>query len=833
MANFYPVNTPLINYYFYKAPFISNGFSLTNYSILSGGTGYNVGDIIITSGGVFTTPVIFLVATVNSGAVTSVTINNNGNYTTVPTTLSQAYTSGTGTGATFNSLVFDSNYLQPSGPNIPLAGGYIFFYEDENRNVQANTYSNVSDPNNPVVNPNPIQLGSSGDYTLFYLDDRFYYIVITDYTGDQSNPVQVIEHYNPSDVLSNISAFNDNFIVNPQFNYPIEFYHLTDDTGYVFESTTTVAWSWEFLQDQDTETENYVTFNNVSGQQIEGSPVFECVLNSSPVSSAETLKDFRAFLGTVDFNQGNPLTFCAQMESKTGRSLTVNLYLELYYGMGGSDSQLILLNTFTVGTTLSKYSFSFTVPSISGFSVGEDSYLAIRIQPGIQQVCIFGMTNVMVVPGNVSLPVFVDESEGFSKALILGDSTNISGAGLYQNYSSYYYSNGMIFPYADTGTIVLCPTNLIQNFRAVCDGSSRLISGYTVNNIPNQRLYNAIGTTFGSAGDLIVTSAGNVVTFKSPVGARAHSPYTGGNTTFTVNNVALGLLFGFNLVNNYNGTVTGTYADMFAPSITAPSFGTNITPPMSNSGNGLQTYWGTAGNVISGTNITFTTINPGSGSSFASFLMTFNNNIPANYQTRVVATPNGAPPYLNHQCSSFIEFSTFTNNVRQFSAYQANAIILFSLDGVVNPVIGQYNGNQNPPILFQQITFAGVPPYGAIVNFYSSASMSQNINTFVNTISNPFIWTVTVVSAPSAGQYFLYSSATVDYYGWFTVNGVGTDPAIGGRTGIEIPIATGQTTAQISEIIASTIDSAEFNVPSPAVLPIIPTSSPVSWFINI
>ena len=94
MANFYPINTPLINYFFYKAPFVQNGFSLTDYEINDGGTGYAVNDIIIFTGGTFTTPFCAKVNTVLSGVITSLLITNAGVYSTTPTTLTQAFTNG-------------------------------------------------------------------------------------------------------------------------------------------------------------------------------------------------------------------------------------------------------------------------------------------------------------------------------------------------------------------------------------------------------------------------------------------------------------------------------------------------------------------------------------------------------------------------------------------------------------------------------------------------------------------------------------------------------------------------------------------------------------------
>lgn len=72
-------------------------------SVASGGTGYVVGDKINLAGGTSTTPIAITVATVSSGAVTTFTIDNAGQYTVLPSNpISQLNTTGVGTGATFN-----------------------------------------------------------------------------------------------------------------------------------------------------------------------------------------------------------------------------------------------------------------------------------------------------------------------------------------------------------------------------------------------------------------------------------------------------------------------------------------------------------------------------------------------------------------------------------------------------------------------------------------------------------------------------------------------------------------------------------------------------------
>lgn len=814
---FYPINSPLINYFFYKAPFVTNAYVLTGFDINNAGTGYAVKDVIVTAGGTYTSPAVFQVTGVSGGAITSAVITNDGKYTVTPSSFTQAATNGSGTGATFNNLVFTANIL-PNGVNVPLAGGFLFFYADEDHTLQLPTYSDVSDPNNPVVNTNPIQLGASGECPLFYLQNRLYYIVITDYTGDQADPVHTVEHYNPADQQV-ISSFNNNFIANPQFNYPIEFWKSTDDVGEVSQPSTFVAWGCEFLEDEDTDTENIITFNPVSGLEIEGHPINELVLDSDTVSSAETLKDFRWTIGAVDINAEGNMTFSAQMISKTGSPIPTVLKIERFFGEGGSPTEIITITTFSVTSTRQKFTFSFILPTIIGKVIGDGNYLAVRLVPGLKTVCTFGITNVLVMPGNVANPVFVDEAQAFTKSQILGVSTDISEAGLPQNYSPYYYTDGTIFPLPDTGTIVLEPNTTKQVFREKCDGSSRKVKDYSPNDIPYKRLYDVIGNTFGGSGELIASADEDTVTVSSAAGARPKSAWSAGTTSFTVTNTVLGLRVGIKFVDNGNLTVSGTFSDKFTPSQTPPPLDT-ASPGAGAFHRGtaaVMNYWGTVGGAINAANIGIVTTDPGSPTVNSTFTMTFTDLNPNEYKTRTVSVSGG--PVI----SSFLECSTFSNNSRTTvpGNFSVNQMIIFSLDGV-------YDGLPGFPG-FQSIAFAN----SFVVPFKSVDSIQQNVKTFVDYLSNPFVFTIKINSPPLASQYLLISSETTDFYPWFTVDGVGTDPMIPSRTGIQVDTFTGQTVEQIAVLLAEAIDNLEFSLPAPADLPALVGSSKVSWYINL
>ena len=105
-------------------------YNAASISIVSGGSNYAVGDYVMLSGGTPVQYVVLSVVTVNgSGAITSATIYQAGNYNyPVPSNpLGQYYTTGNGNGATFNviwsggGIIDDNNtyYVQSLQFNLP------------------------------------------------------------------------------------------------------------------------------------------------------------------------------------------------------------------------------------------------------------------------------------------------------------------------------------------------------------------------------------------------------------------------------------------------------------------------------------------------------------------------------------------------------------------------------------------------------------------------------------------------------------------------------------------------------------------------------------------
>jgi hypothetical protein len=104
--------------------------SASNVTIVSGGTGYTVSDVLTIVGGTFTAAAQLTVTSVSSGVITGISVPTNGTYTVAPTN-PVSVTGGTGSSATFNlSLgirtgltisVAGSGYVEQ--PTVTFSGG--------------------------------------------------------------------------------------------------------------------------------------------------------------------------------------------------------------------------------------------------------------------------------------------------------------------------------------------------------------------------------------------------------------------------------------------------------------------------------------------------------------------------------------------------------------------------------------------------------------------------------------------------------------------------------------------------------------------------------------
>src|SRR6185312_14468942 len=119
--------------------------NLASLALLAGGSGYAQNDTITLAGGTFSTPAVITVTSVSSGVITGFNITNAGSYSVEASSFTQGSTSGSGTGATFNTAVWGVNSL-----NISTPGSYTAL------------------PSNPVTQASTSGSGTGATFTVLW-----------------------------------------------------------------------------------------------------------------------------------------------------------------------------------------------------------------------------------------------------------------------------------------------------------------------------------------------------------------------------------------------------------------------------------------------------------------------------------------------------------------------------------------------------------------------------------------------------------------------------------------------------------------------------------------
>lgn len=725
-------------------------------------------------------------------------------------------------------------FIYKDGPkiNTPLIAGTIEFFADIDHMQHADTYSDISDPQNPVVNTNPIVLDASGSCPVIYLQDIFYFIVIKSEEGE------VLKTYNYYKGASfdgggitpiTIDA-SSNLLPNGQFTYPIKFYKTSDPIGKIPEDITTVAFGWDFLQNTGS-TGNFVYFDDISNEDIEGRPLNQIRITSD-ISTTQTEKALRAKYGHVTILEGRALTFSCQMINLNTGTIPVIVSIAKHYGVGGSPTVITPIATFNVTTVRNKFVINFTSPVGSGVTIGAGNFESLRFDFPLNQPVSIGITNALLQVGTFLNPSYINQDFSSEKAQILGNATSIDPAGLEQNYMKMNYLDGQYLPVQETGAIVMSATTAVFPDKLKIDdpGQTLNIGDYSEKNIPYRRLYNVIGETYGGGGTgtIIATSSGNIVTFKSIIGMREKSAYTAGTSGFTVTNTVQGLKYGLDLVVNPGSEgriVTMTWLAQFAAAQTT----TNIAYAANgNIGNYFYiTFVGANPPSAGNKSILTTNISAGSPITSPSSTINFSDNNISNYKSYNQKFNNG----LLVISVNVLEFSFDSSNNVRYTPVRINdpppppkspIMMRFQVDG-------QFGD-------FLEFTPGGAL-YTIDFNMLSGESIAQNVARFVHQVANPFEWQVVIPSAPTPGSYFLFSSGPqltgTDYYAWYRVNGSGTDPAVPSRTGIMIDILSTDNTTEIARKTAEGTSSSTFKLPTPGVhLPSLP-SPLTSYFINL
>lgn len=657
------------------------------------------------------------------------------------------------------------NYTQTSpGPNLPIAGGKVFFRRDDDHTVDKPTYSDVSNPNAPVLNTDPIVLNDAGAFPLFYAEEGLYYIVITGPDGDFNNPIWTFEHVNFEGGAGSGGANVTNYIPNGQFglhnNLP-----ATDtlEAGEIRAPITDIAYgNWTFERPGDSTATDFVTFERYDEWSANPSanPRYAVRVQCTAPDSGDAFKDIRVKFQNVNrfASATQDYTFAFSGQDNLAGSAPIDLYLIKNFGTGGDAQTETLLTMFNLTPDASDFYFSFNFGTNEGKVIGtqNDDFIQLALRLRTNDANDIQLTDMDLQSGSLIAPIYPATTQRQDVAASLGGGfpvPNPDGSDLYLKPA--LTDNGWVYDDACIGDIVMESQLSVyvdslhpSTNRMLPDGAQYLTSGYSPLGIPFARLQSkywdaAINApAYGTGDDYLTAYISNL----SPATQLRISTNKRGATTniadgtpatnFTFATAHTGADYGMNAYRT--GTASLIAISDFVGTVTPPTAGTSgfTVTDVINQGNRKHVFNVT---TIAATTLAgkyFTWVDPGTA-----YYMWFKVN-----GSGADPAPGGTGILVN-----------------LLSTYTADEVACFVLE----------------------------------------AMSGYQISTVV----------VGAGSTVAAGSNFLVYTVTDNFYVWYTVDGVGTNPSLGGKTGINVSILGVDTAAQVATKTQIAMNSLYFAAP--------------------
>jgi hypothetical protein len=671
----------------------------------------------------------------------------------------------------------------------PLADGLVYFYKDTARSQLKDIFQLTTSPTYTYVAlPNPVKLSSIGTFQ--------------DNSGND-----VVPYFYPYDANGNVEL------------YYVEFYSSLDGiTPAVFQFSREAVPSSAVAStvNEETEIKNYIpdgqflihndippTNTTVQGQVTQDTTILSqggWTYERSIGSSARDFVQFNAITSAVTVPTGNPKNTCNVIcfvpdvndafkglrvrfydvnkfasdtqeytisfyaKSNSGNNF-IDVNLIKNFGTGGSpdpSTSTPIITNVAITPTFQIFNYSFVFGTNIGKTLGTNGDDYVQIDFSLPPTSAFNMefTDFALVLGNLNLtsfPVMTNEEMLYRSLAGWFPVPNPDGSDLY--LPTMLTPTGLAFDHSVVGKIESCGynTNNIKIGELFCDGSQYPTLGYSSDGIPYARLQKVLWNS----------------TLQVPI-------------------------FGTGL-NYFIGTFAGTDLSSGAELI------------VTNNIYGASTS-ASDGSIPTG--FTFSSIT--TGNSFAYDIANFCGTP----NTIFIQSPSQT--YGNLNCSAGT--SGFTvYNVIDGGGHNVKCVdALFTT--VAAGLAGKYFTVSNGVWYFWfKVDGSGSDPHpggtGTQINLHSydganvvgikvaAAINGKKCNSIITTAG----------SSVTAGSYFnIYSSngtASIPYYVWYQVNGVGTDPAVSGATGIKVNILSTDNNSAVASKTQDAINMQNFAVP--------------------
>lgn len=693
------------------------------------------------------------------------------------------------------------SYFVDKDSGEPLAAGVVTFYSQNNPSVKKPVYQITSPgPGLYVYNvlPNPCILSAVGTFQdangnnivpYYYPYDSLgnldlYYITVYNSGGIFQFSRIGWPNSAASTSVSNAQAIN--YIPNGQFlahnDGTITPTTITGAPGGSVDYTPIAQGGWYTAKSTgggNTYTNSFTQETTpINGLNDFPRYVFNYVCTNNASDVVRDLVVRFPGVNNLASNSGTALTYTFFFAAQTnGPNFTFDVRQQYYFGAGSatvsSDSSI---GGITVTSSWAYYSITLTFPVQNGaVGTGNDDFVQIALRGPSTGTWSVEFTDFVQIMGDFStssIPFFPVVTDAQMLDETLAGWLPIPAP----NNASLYLPvllgpSGLIYDTSVVGNVVAAFSNTAPLGTLLCDGSEYIYANYSNVGIPYSRL-----------ADYLIANC--------PISG---IPLFGTGATYNNSYVYAGATTIFSLVNNTAGV--GTYAVDGNTGWTFGAASTQTTPGLATIN--YRSYVATSANTLEcvGKWGNVTAAAPGAGTSGFTVSISYDPASP----------------------STYISLTAFQN----YSFIISNISAAAALVNTGNP--GKYftfaNSTTSFYIWFKFTNETDPAPGGTGIEILvpsSALSAADVTNLIMNTMNGFLINSITVSAVPTASKYFVFTtnpSAAKLYYAWYQVDGVGTDPAPGGRTGVKVVINSTDTTAQVASKTQVAINKYQYQVP--------------------
>lgn len=695
-------------------------------------------------------------------------------------------------------------YFVDKDSGLPLSGGKVFFFRDNNRTEYKTVYELQGNEANYTYAPlpNPVILSAVGtmqdnngnDIIPYYYpfdangDADLYYIVVQNSLGVPQFTRQAWPNPGINDTPGD-SDSRFNYIPNGQ----LLAHTVLPDNTLVPGSNIVAQGGFSVELPGDATSVNTLEFiANQFTQAPPQSPRYTMQISCSSFVPSEEFKNIRVKFTDVNKFSTKPGAYTFAFWATSNVSLPVAINVYKYFGAGGSApfsvTQALDSITTAADSTLYQYTIDFGLNNLYTTGDDQDDYVAIDIalptnigfQARFSDFVLFAGEGVPVV----NFPVQTDADMMSRGVMGWADKVDPNGFDLY--LPPILTKQGMTWDNSQVATVGMdvAPIDdpkstspfVPQHNKMPCDGASYINTEYSANGIPFARLGQKLlevnqgaarlplyGTGVDYVSALVDYSGAQNNTLRisyNKAGAGSALASDGGGATG----------FTFSSIYTYNGSTTGI--------ATLNTFCSNT---------------GTSNVILLAMQNGFSAFaSPSAGTSGFTVTRIDNNGLP--------------------------------NSLLAFQGDNCGALIT-TVSGAALQVVGagrywSFSSNTTQYFMWFNVNGANTVPAGPgtpievkISSTQSAADVADVVREAVLGLNSTLI---TIPGVPPAGSWFLFSSnpgAVRNFYIWFTVNGGGTDPNVPGATGIKCELFSGSTATEIRDAIQTAVNSYQYASP--------------------